>query len=112
MERPRVFTEFRIKTNEKIFRIRRWSGFEGGSVYYHHADVVATSRREAMTAARENRVTNWRTIDKFDTTNTTFAEFEFLYRLDPKEAKLFARPRTREEQKMLEQKWSRFSKPS
>ena len=35
-----------------------------------------------MKAARENRIRNWRHIDKFDMAPETYEWFEFLYRID------------------------------
>lgn len=43
-----------------IVRIRRSYGNKGGSNYYHHADVICQSKKEALEAAKEGRIKNWR----------------------------------------------------
>lgn len=70
-----------------VYRIRKHCGTKGGSNYYFHADVIAKSPASAMKAAKENRIRNWRWIDRFDTAPKTYCRYEFLYRLDDGEAK-------------------------
>lgn len=65
-----------------VFRIRRIACYSaGGSNYYHHADVKAATYREALRAAQEGRVQNWRSVDCFDSSDQPYMEFEYLYRL-------------------------------
>lgn len=78
--------------DEKIFRIRMYSGRAGGSNYYHHADVIETHYTKALKAAREGRVTNWRWIDTFDKSNENYRQFEYLYMLDSSKARSPMRP--------------------
>lgn len=66
----------------QVYRIRKCSGYAGGSNWYHHADVISTNWQTAMKAAREGRVSNWRWIDRFDSTDETYVEFEYLYIVD------------------------------
>lgn len=79
------------QTKTIIVRVRRYSGFTGGQNYYHHADVICHSKKEALEAAKEGRVKNWRLIDKFDTTDRDYEYYEVLYLVTEEEAK---RPHT------------------
>ena len=63
---------------EKIFRIRKYSGYEGGSNYYHHADVIEKKWYLALRAAKEGRVYNWRWVDTYDTSKKTYEYYEYL----------------------------------
>ena len=69
-----------------IVRIRRESGCKGGSNHYHHADVICKSKKEALEAAKDGRVRNWRWIDRFDKASKTYEHFEVLYTLKANEA--------------------------
>jgi len=64
---------------KKVFRIRMYSGRAGGSNYYHHADVISTHYQTALKAAREGRVTNWRWVDRYDSCEESYREYEYLY---------------------------------
>ena len=48
------------KTN--TWRVRREWAVAGEQTMWHHADVIAESREEALQAAEEDRVDNWRWI--------------------------------------------------
>jgi hypothetical protein len=63
----------------KVFRIRRYSGYAGGCNYYHHADVIAPTWNSALKAAKEGRVRNWRRIDSFDTSDSNYCYYKYLY---------------------------------
>lgn len=63
----------------KIWRIRQYSGSKGGSNYYHHADVIAPKWWMALRAAKEGRVQNWRWVDRYDTSDTDYVSYEYLY---------------------------------
>ncbi len=63
---------------EKIFRVRMYSGYKGGSNYYHHADILETHYMKALTAAHQGRVCNWRRVDSFDTAQEDYVKYEYL----------------------------------
>ena len=70
----------------RVYRIRRFSGRAGGSNYYDHADVVESHWTRALQAARQGRVTNWRRIDRFDTSDEDYCYYEHLYAVDEADA--------------------------
>lgn len=72
-----------MSRERRIYRIRRCIGYKGGSNYYDHADVIASCWSAALKAAREGRVRRWRQVDKFDDSDETYLEFEYLYRVNP-----------------------------
>lgn len=73
---------YRRKELVKVWRIRRQSGYAGGFTYYHHADVMASTWWQALQAAKEGRVKNWRWIDRFDEDcSKDYTEYEYLYRV-------------------------------
>jgi hypothetical protein len=78
-----------------IVRIRRISGYAGGSNYYHHADIICRSVAEALLAAKEKRVQNWRMIDIFDTSNKDYSEYISLGKISADGAKMPHRPTSR-----------------
>lgn len=82
-----------------IVRIRRSSGYKGGSNYYHYADVICQSKKEALEAAKEGRIRNWRLIDRFDTTSKNYKEFEVLYKVDSGKAKNPRKPISKHQKK-------------
>jgi hypothetical protein len=63
----------------RVYRIRKTWAHAGGQNYASHADVIAPHWATALKAAREGRVTNWRAIDSWDSSNETYTEFEYLY---------------------------------
>lgn len=76
-----------------IIRIRRHFAEKGGKHYYHHADVIATSSADAMRAAVEGRVKNWRHIDSFLVGETEgFLYYEVLYKVDGPPSRWAATP--------------------
>ena len=77
---------------EKIFRIRRYTGVKDGPNYYHHADIIETHHMKALAAARQGRVNNWRWIDTYDISSEDYEEFEYLYLVDDSEAKRASKP--------------------
>ncbi len=77
---------------EQIFRIRKSSGQEGESNFYHHADVIETHYTRALAAARQGRVVNWRMIDSFDTSDTDYVNYQYLGLVDFMYTKNPARP--------------------
>lgn len=78
---------------DRVYRIRRCSSEGGGAQqFYHHADVIAASAREALEAAQDFRVTNWRTLDRFDSSDEPYLYFELLRGVEPHEVKKPARP--------------------
>lgn len=81
----------------KIFRVRRYNGTKGYSNYYCHADVITSTKQSALNAAKQNRVINWRHIDKFDVAESDYCYYEVLYRVLPNEAKRPKRPLNKEE---------------
>ena len=66
----------------KVFRVRRYSGHEGGSNFYHHADVISTHYQTALKAARDGLIRNWRWVDTYDTSDETYVDYEYLYVVD------------------------------
>lgn len=69
----------------KIFRIRKYCGYEGRSNYYYHADIISSHWQSALKAAQDDRVLNWRWIDKFDIASKTYKYFEYLYMVNGSE---------------------------
>lgn len=67
-----------IEPGYKVFRIRKYTGVEGGANFYYHADVIAMSEEEALAAAEAGKVTNWRRIDSFDVAVTDYCYYEPL----------------------------------
>jgi hypothetical protein len=78
----------------RIYRIRRHRGHTDGPHTYFHADVYARNWWSALRAAKQGRVLNWRWIDTFDRSDTTYVWYEFLYRVDPESARRPDRPLT------------------
>lgn len=76
----------------RVYRIRRIWAVAGGQNHYSHADVIAPHWATALRAAREGRVRNWRAIDSFDRSDRTYTEYEFLYAVDPDQARLPRKP--------------------
>lgn len=70
-----------------IVRVRRLSGYAGGSNYYHHADIVCKNKKEAIKACKEGRVANWRWIDTFDTSRTDYLKYDILYEVTETQSK-------------------------
>ena len=66
-----------VEKKEKIFRIRKYSGYCGQN-HYHHADIIETHYMKALAAARQGRVTNWRWIDTYDSCKEDYEWFEYL----------------------------------
>ena len=91
-----------------VYRIRRYSGHAGGSNHYHHADVMARDRHEALRAAKEGRVANWRWIDTYDTCDKTYCRYEYLYPLKRCEAKRPAKPLTKTEVRQRKREWKAY----
>lgn len=88
---PKDFDEFMGK--DKLYRIRCCFSKGGGQPnFYYHADVIAPSGRAALAAARDFRVTNWRSVDRFDSSDTAYEYFELLYEVEPESRKRPARP--------------------
>lgn len=83
-------------------RVRRYSGHVDSPNYYHHADIICKSKAEALAAAREGRVTNWRWIDSFDTSSSDYEDYEILYTLHPGEAENPRKPITKTQKKAQE----------
>ena len=77
---------------ERIFRVRMYRGDKGGSNYYFHADIITTHYKKALAAARQDRVRNWRWIDTYDTSDRDYKSFEYLYIVEPFQARKAARP--------------------
>lgn len=97
-----------------IYRVRRYSGTKGGSNYYFHADVIARSPASAMKAAREERVYNWRWVDRYDSSSEDYKYYELLYRVYDNgwgwnEAKKPAVPWTPEELAGMQKIWTKRS---
>jgi hypothetical protein len=70
-----------MATPTKIFRVRKLSGQAGGSHFYHHADIIAPTWQKAIKAAKAGRVRNWRWVDSYDSNETDYENFQFLYRV-------------------------------
>lgn len=83
-------------------RVRRYSGYVDSPNYYHHADIICKSKAEALAAAREGRVTNWRWIDRFDISSSNYTEYEVLYVLRPGEGENPRKPITKTQKKAQE----------
>lgn len=77
---------------DKIFRIRRTKGIKGGPNLYHHADVISTHWATALKAAKEGYVQNWRWIDRFDSSDENYCEYEYLYMVSIVEAQWPEKP--------------------
>lgn len=76
-----------------IYRIRQYSGRKGRPNFYYHADVLAYNGKEALKAAREGRVHNWRWIDSFDTATRDYCSYALLAsRVPPDWARNVAEP--------------------
>jgi hypothetical protein len=73
-----------------IYRIRQYSAVAGGSHFYWHADVVAPHWATALKAARDGKIKNWRYIDHFDKSTHKYKYYEYLYKVDGRDAQ---RPR-------------------
>lgn len=110
MTRVEASAENLIESKLVVIRVRRSSGIGGGANYYHHADVLVKNEEEALLAAKEGRIKNWRQIDRFDKTDASYEEFESFGEIDDSQARLVMKPRTYEEQAELEKKWSRSEK--
>lgn len=81
---PRDIIEF-VSPN-RVYRIRKCSSNgAGASNFYEHADVIAPSAQDALAAAIDFRVTNWRLVDRFDSSDDAYAYFELLYGVEPEE---------------------------
>jgi len=70
-----------------IFRVRRSKGVSGDSNYYHHADIICENKQEAIKACKEDRVTNWRWIDTYDTCIKDYVEYIVLYEVTENQSK-------------------------
>lgn len=81
-ERRRLRRKQREYEKLKCFRVRRYSGHKGGSNHYYHADILAKTWHEALRAAKEDRVLNWRRVDTFDMAEETYCRYEYLYQVD------------------------------
>lgn len=75
-----------------IYRIRRHSGEKGGSNYCAHADVIARSKKNALKAAKENRIRNWRQTDTWDQSDKNYLYYEYQRIVSADEAKRAERP--------------------
>lgn len=80
------------KQRMTVVRVRMLWGVAGGSNYYHHADVLVKDEEEALEAAREGRITNWRWIDTYDSTSESYKEFELIGRISRSGARNVRRP--------------------
>jgi hypothetical protein len=61
------------------FLIRRSSSAgEGRSHYHHQAFVRARDQDEALQAARDGRVQNWRFVGQFDKSAVAYVDFEYM----------------------------------
>jgi hypothetical protein len=91
----------------RVYRIRRCAGAEGGAHTYFHADVIAPNWWTALRAAKQGRVRNWRWIDTFDRSSTTYCRYVFLYRLDEGHWRYAAKPLTWRQYREWEEKIER-----
>ena len=62
----------------KLFRVRRLSGKKGGYNYYHHADVIADSGEQLISACKNGEVGYWRRVDRFDESSKDYVEYRVL----------------------------------
>lgn len=84
-----IIGEIPMSDKYRCYRIRRCTGTKNGANHYHHADVLAPTWQQALRAAREGRVQTWRWIDKFDTSDEDYEEYEYLYKVGIEEFRVY-----------------------
>ena len=60
---------------ETVIAVDRHVGRKGGPNIVDRADIIARNQRQALKAAQEGRVTNWRQLDTFDTAGSDYEAF-------------------------------------
>ncbi len=76
----------------RIFRIRKYFLAKNTKTYIFTADVIASKWQYALKAAKENRIRNWKWVDKFDFSLVQYNEFEYMHPVKEKDAQAPARP--------------------
>lgn len=65
-------------TNMPVFRIRMQSSTIGSQHEARHADVIADSSEEALLAAQQDRVQNWRLMASWDRSSTNYRRIDYV----------------------------------
>lgn len=79
--------DFQHPTTFRIRRIRAHG--EGKRIQVSHADVIAESEKEVKQAYEDNKILNWRKIDRYGEAGGKFERIESISELDYSNRKQF-----------------------
>jgi len=75
------------------YRVRKCCSLGGGKPqFYFHADIIARRPSDALKAARQGKVLNWRRVDCYDWSEDPYESHFLLYRVHDSEARNPAKP--------------------
>lgn len=83
------------KKKLKIFEVRKSCARKGGAHLRYHAEIIASHYTQALQAAREGRVGNWRNVDSFGISREEYQRFNYLGIVSEKQAKRPEKPRAK-----------------